>query len=138
MAYTKTNWVNGSAPALSAENLNKIEDGIYANDANITSILASLTTPIQVKVFTTPSASYSSGNNWVYGKDWHADAIPGYTPIGTLQGTPNSGAAGLVCGISINREVNGDRFIGTVHNTTGSAITGTLQVPVLYIRNELL
>lgn len=29
-SYTKTNWVNGSAPALSADNLNKIEDGIEA------------------------------------------------------------------------------------------------------------
>ena len=138
MAYTKTTWANGGPPALSAENLNKIEDAIYANDANITNILASLTSPIIVKTFTTPSTAYSSGNNWIYGKDWHAETVTGYTPIGTLQGTPNSGAAGLICGISINRADNGDRFIGTVHNTTGSAITGTLQVPVLYIRNELL
>lgn len=29
MAYTKTNWVNGGPPALSAENLNKMEDSIY-------------------------------------------------------------------------------------------------------------
>ena len=36
MAYSKTSWVNGSAPPLSAENLNKIEQGIYNNDANIT------------------------------------------------------------------------------------------------------
>lgn len=35
MAYNKTNWVNGQAPALSAENLNKIEEGIFNNDANI-------------------------------------------------------------------------------------------------------
>ena len=28
MAYTKTNWVNGSAPAINAANLNKIEQGI--------------------------------------------------------------------------------------------------------------
>lgn len=28
MAYTKTNWVNGEAPALNATNLNKIEQGI--------------------------------------------------------------------------------------------------------------
>ena len=35
MAYSKTNWVNGSAPALSAENLNKIEEGIYNNDVAI-------------------------------------------------------------------------------------------------------
>lgn len=32
MAYTKTAWVNGSAPAISAANLNKIEDGVF--DAN--------------------------------------------------------------------------------------------------------
>jgi len=38
MAYTKTSWVNGSAPALSAENLNKIEEGIYNNDAAISAI----------------------------------------------------------------------------------------------------
>lgn len=29
MAYTKTNWVNGSSPAINATNLNKIEQGIY-------------------------------------------------------------------------------------------------------------
>ena len=31
MAYTKTNWVNGSSPAINATNLNKIENGIYNN-----------------------------------------------------------------------------------------------------------
>ena len=30
MAYIKTTWVNGGPPALSAENLNKMEDGIFA------------------------------------------------------------------------------------------------------------
>lgn len=35
MAYTKTNWVNGQQPAISATNLNKIEQGIYENDAAI-------------------------------------------------------------------------------------------------------
>ena len=29
MAYTKTNWVNDSVPAINAGNLNKIEQGIY-------------------------------------------------------------------------------------------------------------
>ena len=33
MAYTKTTWVNGQAPAINAANLNKIEQGIYDNDA---------------------------------------------------------------------------------------------------------
>lgn len=40
MAYTKTNWVNGGPPALSAENLNHIEDGIYNADAEIDQIQA--------------------------------------------------------------------------------------------------
>lgn len=31
MAYIKTNWVNDSAPAINAANLNKIENGIYDN-----------------------------------------------------------------------------------------------------------
>ena len=29
MAYTKTNWINDSVPAINADNLNKIEQGIY-------------------------------------------------------------------------------------------------------------
>lgn len=29
MAYTKTQWVNNQAPAIDADNLNKIEQGIY-------------------------------------------------------------------------------------------------------------
>ena len=31
MAYTKTEWVNDSVPAINASNLNKIEQGIYDN-----------------------------------------------------------------------------------------------------------
>lgn len=131
MAYSKTTWVNEGPPALDATNLNKIEQGLYEAHSWLSS-------PIKVQVFTTPSKSYPSGNTWVYSSDWHADTIDGYTPIGVLQGTPNSGGAGLICGIALNFSVNGDRFLGTVHNATGSAITGTIQVPVLYIRNELL
>ncbi len=38
MAYTKTTWVDDSSPAISAANLNKIENGIAANDTAITDI----------------------------------------------------------------------------------------------------
>lgn len=34
MAYTKTNWVNDSVPAINAGNLNKIEQGIYEAHEN--------------------------------------------------------------------------------------------------------
>lgn len=43
MSYTKTQWVNDQAPAINATNLNKIEQGIYDNDAHI-GTLSNLTT----------------------------------------------------------------------------------------------
>ena len=106
--------------------------GITAED------IAAWMAPFKVQVFTTPSKSYPSGNTWVYSSDWHADAVPGYTAIGVLQGTPNSGGQGLISQIALNHGSYGDRFVGNVTNTTGSAITATIQVPVLYIRDELL
>ena len=54
MAYTKTVWVDGSAPAISAANLNKIEQGVYdsvrqdgttAMSAQLITIAGSATTP---------------------------------------------------------------------------------------------
>lgn len=44
MAYTKTTWANGSAPAINATNLNKIESGIYDTDGALTTHLADTTT----------------------------------------------------------------------------------------------
>lgn len=41
MAYVKTNWADGQAPALSAANMNKIEQGIY--DASATADSAKTT-----------------------------------------------------------------------------------------------
>ena len=38
MSYTKTTWVNGGAPAIDADHLNNIEDGIYNNDQKIQNI----------------------------------------------------------------------------------------------------
>ena len=40
MAYTKTTWVNEGPPAIDADNLNHIENGIYQNDANCTALLS--------------------------------------------------------------------------------------------------
>ena len=38
MAYEKTQWVNGGPPALSAENLNKMEDSIYNSSEGLISL----------------------------------------------------------------------------------------------------
>lgn len=42
MAYTKTNWVNEGPPAIDADNLNHIEDGIYNNDVRIGNLVSFL------------------------------------------------------------------------------------------------
>lgn len=38
MAYNKTVWINGAAPALNADNLNKIENALEAQDEDISSL----------------------------------------------------------------------------------------------------
>lgn len=63
MPYTPTTWVNGSAPALSATNLNNIESGIVAS----VRIDGSNTMSAQLAVIqgsaTTPSIAYFSDTN---------------------------------------------------------------------------
>ena len=52
MAYTKTVWVNNQAPAINADNLNKIEQGIFDTDAGVAaanSNVAALTTEVGKK-----------------------------------------------------------------------------------------
>ena len=44
MSYTKTTWVNDTAPALNETNLNKIEQGIYDNDSHIGDLTTLTTT----------------------------------------------------------------------------------------------
>ena len=42
MAYEKTVWVNGQAPYINANNMNKIEQGIYDNSVAIGDISTAL------------------------------------------------------------------------------------------------
>ena len=42
MSYTKTSWVNGQAPAISADNLNKIENKLYSLDSDVSSLNTSV------------------------------------------------------------------------------------------------
>lgn len=58
MTYTKTVWVNGSAPAINATNLNKIEDGIFDNNAEITIVSGTVST--LVSSLATVSSSVST------------------------------------------------------------------------------
>jgi len=42
MAYNKTIWQNGSSPAINADNLNNMEDGIKQNEIDITTVAGDL------------------------------------------------------------------------------------------------
>lgn len=63
MSYTKTNWVNDQAPAINATNLNKIENGIFNNDNNISSINGTLGVDTNTWVGTT---AYGEGDIVIY------------------------------------------------------------------------
>lgn len=51
MAYTKTQWVNGQAPAISAANLNKIENELENLDATISGLMNTLFPVGKVEIF---------------------------------------------------------------------------------------
>ena len=72
MAYIKTNWVNGQAPALSAENLNKMEEGIYGNDANVALLLNGL-----IDLDTSAAAGTTDGDLYaaIVALGWENDVI---------------------------------------------------------------
>ena len=101
--------------------------------------LAKAKTPFKVQTMTLPSATYSANStHWVYNDDVHPPAVDGYTAIGVLQGTPDSGGSALMVQVAILYEDYGDRFVGFIRNTSSSAQTTTILLPILYIRNDLL
>ena len=59
MAYKKTVWVNDSKPAINADNLNKIELGIEANDTAIAENKTAITST--TKNYTLSASSWSDG-----------------------------------------------------------------------------
>ena len=64
MAYTKTNWTNGTAPAINATNLNKIEQGIKDNSDNIDTNAAALQSFIDSLYFA-PGDEYTHDNGGI-------------------------------------------------------------------------
>lgn len=61
MAYNKTNWTNGQAPALNAQNLNKIEDGIEAAHNSIAEIGAIISGSVSGTIPSSTSAYSALG-----------------------------------------------------------------------------
>lgn len=101
--------------------------------------LSKVKTPFKVQKMTLPSATYSADStHWVYNDDVHPPAVDGYTAIGVLQGTPDNGGSALMVQVAILYDDYGDRFVGFIRNTSSSAQTTTILLPILYIRNDLL
>lgn len=86
MSYTKTNWVNDQAPAINATNLNKIENGIFNNDAIITSIMTTLGINATTWVSTN---TYVEGDSVVYNNKLYKNISGNYTTTNPAEDTTN-------------------------------------------------
>lgn len=104
MAYTKTVWVNNQAPAINADNLNKIEQGIFDADAGVTaanSNVAALTTEVGKKTVsyaiqvTLTSAGWSGGAQTVSAAHVTATNSVVVSPIPAHQDAYST--AGILC-----------------------------------------
>lgn len=86
MSYVKTNWVNDQAPAINATNLNKIENGIFNNDAIITSIMTTLGINATTWVSTN---TYVLGDSVVYNNKLYKNITGNYTTTNPAEDTTN-------------------------------------------------
>lgn len=117
MAYTKTNWVNEGPPAIDADNLNNIENGIYNTDAKVDALQDWINTNIRAGI--TSSVSVASGG--------YTDIPVTLSPamdsapqvIATLYSTSTAGAIGSMEAATINVSKNG--FTIRVFNDGASA-----------------
>ena len=86
MSYVKTNWQNDQAPAINATNLNKIENGIFNNDAIITSIMTTLGINATTWVSTN---TYVEGDSVVYNNKLYKNITGNYTTTNPETDTTN-------------------------------------------------
>lgn len=77
MAYTKTDWVNGGQPAISATNLNKIENGIASCDSRATTLENAL------GALNSYSTTETAIGTWIDGRVIYRKVIP-WTPSNTI------------------------------------------------------
>ena len=86
MAYTKTTWQNDQAPAINATNLNKIEQGIFDNDALASKILEILGIDNDTWVSTD---TYALGDVVVYQNRLYENITGNYTTTNPASDTTN-------------------------------------------------
>lgn len=86
MSYTKTQWNNDQAPAINASNLNKIEQGIFDNDAGIANLLQEIGINTNTWVSTD---TYSLNDVVVYNKKLYKNITGNYTTTNPSEDTTN-------------------------------------------------
>lgn len=138
MAYTKTSWANG-ATALSAENMNHIEQGIYDCDQGVSSNTSSINT-----LSGTVSGHTSSINSLNSTVSGHTTTINGHTSsINSLNSTVSGHTSSIN---SLNSTVSGhttsinslNSSVSTLQNqfVTGSYVQqGDLATDTITLRN---
>ena len=86
MSYTKTTWQNDQAPAINATNLNKIETGIFNNDAKIYEVVNTL----GVGTATWDSSeTYAEGDVVIYANKLYKNITGNYTITNPAEDTTN-------------------------------------------------
>lgn len=123
MAYTKTNWVNGSTPAINANNLNKIENELETLDSEATTAtenigdLSELETTaqgslveaineVETKLNSRFSTSETAIGKWSDGKTLYRRIIN--STVGAVQD--------LVNGIGIDKLISANLFARSNYN----------------------
>lgn len=133
MAYTKTNWVNEGPPAIDADNLNKIENGIYTNSNNIDNLLSWAGSPFVIEEYSSTKTIAANG----YASMEETKTKSGYMPIGVLgfniTGTGSSAAQVLKNLLSARSEGSCTVLLG-LKNDSGSSVTWTLYSYVLWLK----
>ena len=117
MAYTKTNWQNDQAPAINATNLNKIEQGIFDNDVNISGINETLGVDTNTWVGTT---AYGEGDIVIYNDKIYQNITGTSTTTNPAEDTTNWDEITIFDTDSINDDlIDKTKFINNSSTNSG-------------------
>ena len=118
MSYVKTNWQNDQAPAINATNLNKIEQGIYDNDANISGINGTIGVDTNTWIGTT---AYGEGDIVIYNDKIYQNISGTSTTTNPAEDTTNWNEITIFDTDSINDDlIDKTKFIN--NSSTNSSV----------------
>ncbi len=117
MSYTKTTWQNDQAPAINATNLNKIEQGIYDNDVNISGINETLGVDTNTWIGTT---AYGEGDIVIYNDKIYQNISGTSTTTNPAEDTTNWDEITIFDTDSINDDlIDKTKFINNSSTNSG-------------------